>query len=192
MLHNLPEKYKSSWKNHLSKVIYTYNCTRCSSTGYSPYYLVFDRKPRLPIDLIFRTEKDSPPRCNHKEYLERWKKEMEDTFEVALTKPTGRKEKDMQRKFKSGSCLGILEPGDKVLLRNLSPSGGSGKLRSFWEQEVAEVIQRYENGVIYTIKTISQPEKVWTLHRNMLMLVNHIIQTVDDAPNIFSVKIKPP
>ena len=60
------------------------------------------RKPRLPIDLILWTEKDSPPRCNHKEYLECWKKKMEDVFEVAFTKSTGRKEKDVQRKLKSG------------------------------------------------------------------------------------------
>ena len=61
MLHTLPEKYKLSWKNHLSKVIYAYKCTRHSSTGYSEYYLVFGRKLRLPIDLILRSEKDPPP-----------------------------------------------------------------------------------------------------------------------------------
>ena len=79
---------------------------------------------------------------------------MEVTFEVALTKSTGRKEKDVERKLKSGPCLGTLEPGDKVLVRNLSPRGGPGKLRSFWEHEVAEVIQRHENDVTYTIQTI--------------------------------------
>ena len=128
MFRTLPEKYKSSCKNQLSKVIYAYNCIRHSSTGYSQYYLMFGRKPRLPIDLILWSE-DSPPRCNHKEYLESWKKEMEIAFEVALTKSTGRKEKDMQRKLKSG--LGILQPGNKVLVRNMSPSEGTGKLWFF-------------------------------------------------------------
>ena len=42
----------------------------------------------------------------------------------------------------------------------------------------------------YTIKSISQPEKVWTLHRNMLMPVNHTLQTVDETPNIYPTKIK--
>ena len=99
MLRTLPDKYKSSWKNYLSKVIYAYNCTRNSITAYSPYYVMFGRKPRLPTDLIPLTQNDSPPRCNHKEYLESWKKEMESAFEVALTMFTGRKEKDVQRKL---------------------------------------------------------------------------------------------
>ena len=74
---------------------------------------------------------------------------MEIAFEVSLTKSTGSREKDVQRKLKSG--LGILEPGNKVLIRNMSLSEGPGKLRSFWEQDVAEVT--------YTIKVISKPEK---------------------------------
>ena len=101
--------------------------------------MLFGRKPRLPIDLILQSE-DSPPRCNHKEYLEDWKWKLEVAFKVALTKSTGRKEKDVQRKLKSGPCLGILESGDTVLVRNLSPRGGPGKLRSFLEHEVAKSI----------------------------------------------------
>ena len=42
----------------------------------------------------------------------------------------------------------------------------------------------------YTVKKILQPEKVWTLHRKMLMPVNHTLQTVDEAPNIYPMKIK--
>ena len=145
---------------------------------------MFGKKPRRSINLILRSE-DSPPKFNHKEYLESWKKEVEVAFEVALTKSTGRKEKDVQRKLKSGPCLGILEPGDKVLVRRLSPGGGTGKLR------LLEVIQSHENDVTYTINTISQPEKVWTLHRNMLMSVSHILQTVNDVPIICLMKVKP-
>ena len=112
------------------------------------------------------------------------KKEMEGAFEVTLTNPTERKENELQRKLISGLCLDILESGDKVLVRNLSPREVPRKLKSFWEQEVAEVIQSHENDVTCTIKTISQSEKVQTLHRNMLMPAKHILKTVDDAPNI--------
>ena len=75
LLHTLPER--SSWKNHLSKVIYGYNYNRYSSSSYLPYYLMFGRKRRLPMDLILWTEEDSSPRFNYKEYLESWKKGIE-------------------------------------------------------------------------------------------------------------------
>ena len=34
----------------LNKLIYAYNCTRYSVTSFGPYYLLFGRNPRLPID----------------------------------------------------------------------------------------------------------------------------------------------
>ena len=49
-----PEK-RYKWKSHLGSVLITYNVTRSLVTGYSPYFLMFGRRPRLPIDLLFPT-----------------------------------------------------------------------------------------------------------------------------------------
>ena len=57
--------YKSSWKNHLSKVIHVYNSTGHNTAEYSSFYLVFGRKLQLPIDLTPQAEKYSQPRFNH-------------------------------------------------------------------------------------------------------------------------------
>ena len=55
MLGTLPEKTKSTWREQVPTLVHAYNCTRNIATGFSPYYLMFGRKPHLPIDLVFGT-----------------------------------------------------------------------------------------------------------------------------------------
>ena len=49
-----PEK-RRKWLAHIGSIIIAYNSTRSLVTGYSPYYLMFGLRPRLPIDLLFPT-----------------------------------------------------------------------------------------------------------------------------------------
>ena len=49
-----PEK-RCKWKSHLDSVLIAYNATRSLVMGYSPYFLMFGCRPRLPIDLLFPT-----------------------------------------------------------------------------------------------------------------------------------------
>ena len=59
MLKNLESTDKKSWKNHIDKLVHAYNCKKNSSTGYAPYFLLFARKPRLPINLILSQADDA-------------------------------------------------------------------------------------------------------------------------------------
>ena len=49
-----PEKHRN-WALHLRSVIIAYNATRSLVMGYLPYFLMFRRRPCLPIDLLFPT-----------------------------------------------------------------------------------------------------------------------------------------
>lgn len=82
MLRSLPSQAKADWKSSLNKVIHTYDCTRSEVTGYAPYYLLYGRNPRLPIDVMFGLK----PRAigvSHSDYAPKWRKRMKEAYELA-------------------------------------------------------------------------------------------------------------
>ena len=49
MLGTLNNNQKSDWKSHIPTLVYAYNATVHDSTGHSPFFLIFERHPRLAI-----------------------------------------------------------------------------------------------------------------------------------------------
>ena len=58
MLGTLEEYQKSDWKAHVPTLVHAYNATIHDSTGYSPYFLMFGRHPRLSIDAFLGLSPD--------------------------------------------------------------------------------------------------------------------------------------
>ena len=55
MIGKLDLEKRRKWPAHIGSIIIAYNSTRSLVTGYSPYYLMFGRRPWLPIGLLFPT-----------------------------------------------------------------------------------------------------------------------------------------
>ena len=55
MIGNLGEDEKANWPGHLAEIVHAYNATQSAVMGYSPHYLMFRHRPRLPVNFYFPT-----------------------------------------------------------------------------------------------------------------------------------------
>lgn len=51
MLVKFVEDKKASWEDYLDTCVFAYNTAHHESTHYTPFELMFGRKPRLPIEI---------------------------------------------------------------------------------------------------------------------------------------------
>ena len=114
---------------------------------------MFGRKPRLPINLILSPTDGGNEDHLHSKFAEDWKTQLSEAYEKALQNSSHRKEKDIARHEMVKKLLPVLEQGDRVLIRNMSKRGGTGKIQSFWEEKFHVVVENINNeNITYEIK----------------------------------------
>lgn len=167
MLRTLPEEKKSNWKDSLNKLIHAYNCTRHETTGFSPFYLMFGRSPRLPVDLLFDLDNDLQ-QGDYQDYVKTWQADMRRAYDLA-SRNTQKSSARSKVYYDKKASAAVLLPGDRVLVRNLSERGGPGKLRSHWEEQIYVVEERISDSPVYRVKPELGRGKQRVLHRNLLL-----------------------
>ena len=123
MLGTLTPEQKKDWKSHVPALVHAYNCTRNADTGFSPYYLLFGREPRLPVDVEFGLQrgslKSSPGESNYISQLRRRLK-----FAHRKAKYMAQKHQAKHRELYDLKCRGAaLDVGDMVLVKQTAWKG---------------------------------------------------------------------
>ena len=183
MLKTLRDKEKQNWKAFLPKLAFAINTTVNKSTSFSPYFLMFGRSPILPIDLIFgiepRTEQVKM-RSSHEKFIEEWQSSMKEAFDVVRQRAEKSAEsgKRMYDKKVHGADINV---GDRVLVRNRE-KGGTGKLRSYWENKIYIVTERNPNIPVYTLRPESGRQSIKRVHRNNILACNFLLGQHDKSP----------
>ena len=111
---------------------------------------------------------------------------MEEAYKVARRvagKSSARGKTHYDRRVHSS----VLHPGDQVLVRNLSETGGPGKLRAYWENDVHIVVKRLgDDSPVYELHPESGKGRKRTLHRNLLLPCDDLIQEGQDESQPYS------
>ena len=94
---------------------------------------------------------------------------MEQAHQIASQKASKASTKG-KRQFDKKARAVLLEPGDRVLVRNLRETGGPGKIRAYWEKYIYIVTQQKGTNVpVYEFKRESGLGTPRVLHRNLLL-----------------------
>ena len=187
MIMKLDEDRKACWSEHLPEllkaccVIVAYNATHSAVNGYSPYYLLFSRRPRIPVDYLFPTLCDSPHQTKMKVSVVAMQKRLKEAFTVArhlISEEVATQCCYYNRK--AGAVA--LQPGDIVMVCT-NGFVGKQKVKDWWEDGGFIVESQLEDWPVYKVKCLTsddrQKPKYWILHRNRLLLI-----TDEDAPSI--------
>ena len=109
----LEDNKKACWSQHLPKLLLAYNATRSAITGYSPHFLFFGRRPRIPMDYQFPTLQDLPHTSMMVHLVATMQKRLKEAFAMArcLTSEEATKQCRYYNR-KAGAVA--LQPGDVV------------------------------------------------------------------------------
>ena len=169
MLGTLTPEQKKDWKSHVPALVHAYNCTKNAATGFSPYFLLFGREPRLPVDVEFGLQRGGQRGpLGESNYISQLKGDCN----LPTEKPSA-----WHRNNRPGTglynlrCKGAtLSVGDLVLVKQTAWKGRH-KIQDKWEDREYQVLDQPTPGIpVYTVKCLTGGQTK-VLHRNLLLLL---------------------
>ena len=178
---SLSESQYCSWDLYLNFVVFSYNLSVHSSTGFSPFYLTFGSEARLPSDLIFGspalTQDGADSSRGPLSLLLKSFSLLSRAFASVRVNLHSfhQREKDL---YDLGAIERIFRPGDTVRVRLKARQRGPAKFNTEWSgpHEVVSV-----RGVVVTLRELSSGREYITHHDR---LSNPILSGKRLAPQV--------
>ena len=168
MIGKLALDKKAQWEQHLPELLQAYNSTQSVVTGYSPHYLMFGQRPRLPVDYYFLTMSTFEHSCHVPAYMTEVRRRFKEGYAEAHLQTNSKAEKQKWY-YDRATSTAQLVPGDVVLMKN-DAYQGKRKVNDPWSETEYVVVCQVADGVpAYEVK--DEAGNVKTVHHNRLFLV---------------------
>ena len=152
----------------MAPLVHAYNSTKHDSTGYSPFFFMFCRHPRLAVDACLGLNSPDEPISSRTHYATKLKKRLAFAYKAASresNKSGQRNDSNYDLKVRNS----VLDIGDCALIRKVG-FRGKHKLAERWDRDSYVVIGMPEINIhVYHVQKEFGDGSVKTLHRNMLL-----------------------
>ena len=130
MLATVVDSQSNEWEDYLPKVCFAYNTSEHTSTGFTPFFLMYGREATMPLDIIVGNPPSSPQ--SYGQYTLNLRKTLEQAYKLTRKNmgTSAYRQKELYdrkihgEKFKVGQLVWLCNP--------VVPRGGSRKLHSPW------------------------------------------------------------
>ena len=174
MLGTLSKEQKQNWKMYIAPLVHAYNSMRQDTTGQSPFYLMFGRQPRLPVDLAFGTATDN--NTKHKsmtQYISQMKDRLRKSYELAQ-KATQKSQERQTDNYDVKIRGGKVEVGDRVLVKIVAFEGRHKLCNKLVDEPYVVLRQPNPEIPVYVVRKESGEGRKRTLHMNLLFPIGFL------------------
>ena len=162
-------KDQSDWSNIIPAILWSYRASTATSTGFSPFEILYGSKMRTPIDTSIINDVRTSPSVDA--YMQQMLPKIEITREIAKQNIADCNE-STQFYYNRGTAYPTYNIGDKVLLYDpVVKKGVSKKLKKRWIGPY--VILSEGDGFVYKLKNCQTGKTLHTfVHSNRLKKFN--------------------
>ena len=146
LLRTLSAEKKRRWAEHVAELVHAYNSTPHASTGYSPFYLMFGRESRLPIDVLLGVEDSS---AAEEGWVLQHQRRLHDAYRLAHVRLVSHADERKVRHDRQAREL-PLAAGEHVYLRNHGVRGRN-KIQDSWRRTPYRVVARQGLNDVYKL-----------------------------------------
>ena len=131
MLGTLPTHAKKNWQEWVTTLTHAYNYTVSSVTGFSPYFLMFGRAPKIPLDIEMGVTLTDQEPASHQNYAMKLQTRLKWAYQKA--RENNKRESECHKKCYDlrMRCM-ALKPNDLVLVCVKAPTGDH-EIADQWE-----------------------------------------------------------